>query len=156
MIGIPASGDFGLYLGSGPERPGDLIGQLASTVQLVPIDICRGGVVMDLTVPAVISALMEAAALERCRFVVSSTDCSTYSCVHFLPDAGGNPGAPCRDTDHPMGFCRSDGSLPEFVRAANVMTAGAAEILCRDRPVTACARCHHVALLCVYVLCFGQ
>ena len=92
------------------------------------IDKKHSGVAQDITRPAVGNALVAAASLERCRFVWISLNCNTYSVLHYLPDARGQPGKPYRDTDNVLGYRRSDGTLPPAVAESNLTTRVAVEV----------------------------
>ena len=127
-LGIPPDGDFGLYLGGGDQRPGDLESQLAGTIRVAVIDTRRGGVLHDLTSVTVVALLIEAAGWKRCRFVFISIECRTWSSALLLPDAKGNPGKPYRDIDNVLGIKDENGRLPPIVEAHNFMTRAAAAI----------------------------
>ena len=127
-LGIPAQGDFSLYIGSGEPHPGDIKSHLKPAIFTVCIDKKHGGVAQDITRSAVGNALVAAASLERCRFVWISLNCNTYSVLHYLPDARGQPGKPYRDTDNVLGYRRSDGTLPPAVAESNLTTRVAVEV----------------------------
>ena len=92
------------------------------------IDTKRGGVVHDLTSPTVIGILIEVAGWSRCRFVLISIECRTWSAVLGLPDAHGRPGKVYRDVDNVLGIKDANGMLPPIVVAHNHMARGAAAI----------------------------
>ena len=94
---------------------------------MVVIDLKRGGVFHDLTSPQVVELLIEVAGWSRCRAVIISVECRTWSAALLLPDAYGNPGKPYRDIDNVLGFKGPDGRVPPNVEAHNAMArAGAA------------------------------
>jgi len=99
-FGIPEEGPYGLYLCSGPARAGDVTSHLEGDFPFVRIDKLLGH---DLSLRPVASALIGAAASERCMSVLASLECRTWSSALFLPDSKGNPGKPLRDTDNVLG-----------------------------------------------------
>jgi len=127
-LGVPVDGDFGLYLGGGTARPGDLESQLIGTIRVVVIDTCRGGVMHDLTSAAVVETLIEAASQPRCRFVFVSIECRTWSAALWLPDAHGNPGKPYRGVGHVTGYKEEQGRIPPIVAAHNFQCRAACAI----------------------------
>ena len=127
-LGVPVDGDFGLYLGGGAVRPGDLESQLIGTIRVVVIDTCRGGVMHDLTSAAVVEMLIEVASQPRCRFVFVSIECRTWSAALWLPDAHGNPGKPYRGVGHVTGYKDEQGRVPPIVVAHNFQCRAACAI----------------------------
>ena len=112
---VPASGDFILYLGSGPLRHDDLTNQSAAvdlTASIVLLDpvICP---YHDLTRVDFKDAVVSQVGA-RCRGVIVSIRCKTWSAATWLKDAAGNPGRPWRDVDHLHGVPR-DGKIPRAV-----------------------------------------
>ena len=128
-LGVPTDGDFAFYLGSGDDRPGDIQSWLKSTIPVVCVDKCRGGVAHDCSGLGVSRAIVEASSWPRCRFVFVSFGCNTFSVLHYLPDAQGRPGRPYRDIDHPLGFQRADGTRPPIVEESNATIRCAAEAM---------------------------
>ena len=127
-LGVPVDGDFGLYLGGGAVRPGDLESQLIGTIRVIVIDTCRGGVMHDLTSAAVVEMLIEVASQPRCRFVFVSIECRTWSAALWLPDAHGNPGKPYRGVGHVTGYKDEQGRVPPIVVAHNFQCRAACAI----------------------------
>ena len=127
-IGIPPDGDFALGLAIGENRVGDIPSALASTIHMVPVDICRGGAAHDLSDPNVIDALVRASSTGRCKLVFVCIPCNTYSAANLLPDADGNPGKPHRVINNIRGFVQANGSLSAICAAHNTMADGVAEV----------------------------
>ena len=118
-----------LYIGSGKT---DLLKTESASLFrepiIVNIDAVVGGTDHNYTRRPVVNALVAAAEDERCVGAVVSIRCSTWSAVHFLPDADGNPGRPPRDRDHILGRPREDGTLSRAVIDSNLEAEAAVEI----------------------------
>ena len=128
-LGVPSEGAFGFYLGAGEDRPHNLERQLSSdTFCMVPIDECRNSA-HDIANPAVASALITAASLNRCLLVYASINCNTYTVLHYREDAQGRPGKPLRGTDNVLGYLLPDGTRPASVVKSNNTTRVTAEVL---------------------------
>jgi hypothetical protein len=94
------------------------------------VDLKIGGAAHDIRNVEVKNSILQAIVptkRRRCRAVVISIPCKTWSAVHFLPDANGKPGRPWRDVDHFHGIPR-DGSIPQEVTDADLESTHAAEI----------------------------
>ena len=129
MLGVPPDGDFMIYLGGNVSRPGDLESHLHGYLPCVRVDILEGGATHDLTDVQVITTLIDAASLDRCRNVFSSTRCSSWTAALFMPDKDGNPGKPSRLwPDHVLGIPDEHGKIPHHVEMANLEARAAAEI----------------------------
>ena len=129
MLGVPPDGDFMIYLGAGKRRPGDLESHFHGYLPCVCIEINDGGATHDLTDVQVITTLIDAASLDRCRFTFSSTSCASWTAALFLPDKNGNPGRPLRKwPDEVLGCVDENGKIPHAVEMANLEARGAAEI----------------------------
>ena len=63
----------------------------------------------------------------RCRGIVISIRCKTWSAANLLPDMHGNPGQPWRDDNHLLGIPRN-GSIPTTVLDSNKESENATEI----------------------------
>ena len=127
-LGIPESGDYGIYVGSNSRRPGDVAEHAEPYVCIACIDTKIGGNHHNMIRPAVNFALTQAAACSRCKCVLISVDCATWSAAFFLPQADGSPGPPLRDGYNISGIAGPDGTLSRKVREANVMTKAGAGI----------------------------
>ena len=121
-LGVPANGDYDLYVASGARRDGDVGDILSDHLPIVSIDVRVGGQKHNLLDPAVGKALVAAARDPRCTAVLESLDCSTWTAAHFLPDKRGRPGMPLRNAFHVLGLNAPDGSLSRRVCEANIMT----------------------------------
>ena len=131
-LAVPDDQDFCIYLGSGPRRHDDLTNQclhLEAPVEMVLWDPIIDGSHDATKVEFKDAALASIASSERrrCRGIIVSTRCHTWSVAGFLPDAHGNPGKPWRDSDHFFGIPR-DGAIPQVVIDANNESSHAAEI----------------------------
>ena len=127
-LGIPKSGPFVLYLGSGPRREHDLTDQCKSVqagVAVVLIDILIDST-HDMTNGLLMRSLLTHVT-ERTRGLISSTRCKTWSVANVLPDSQGRPGKPWRDCDHLLGIPR-DGKIPREVTDSNLESEHAATI----------------------------
>jgi hypothetical protein len=120
-----ANGEFILYLCSGEARNGDFsswVSQLsAAQVYVVNVDVLRGGYADDISAPPVLARLMELASDRRCRGVLATIPCSTWSPARFV-----QPGPkPLRSLAEPEGFRDADGQLPPAVAKANAIARNA-------------------------------
>lgn len=130
-LGAPSEGEYVLYICSGPYRPTDLgqqMSKLGGDVSIVMIDIQVGGKSHDILRRPVANALVNAAKDERCKGVVVTPQCRTWSVATIMPDSQGRQGQPYRDIDHIYGVRRADGSLPPAVVDANVEAEHLVEI----------------------------
>eukprot|EP00966_Prymnesium_polylepis_P323304 7379509-Prymnesium_polylepis.1 len=129
-LGVPADGDYIIYLGSGRRRDGDVpsqVDEMGVNVSVVLVDPKLRGVLNDLTKRPVALALVKAGSDPRCRMLLSSTRCCTWTVSHLLPDKHGNPGKPRRDQNHVLGFTQG-GRLPDVVAEGNTEAEHAVEI----------------------------
>ncbi|MDC0525857.1 hypothetical protein OAO87_02565, partial [bacterium] len=126
-------GDFIIYLGSGPEREGDVTSQckeLGLNATIVLIDPVIGGPSHDATRPEFLAMSMGAvapSAKRRCLGLLVSLRCKTWSAANFLPDANGLPGKPWRDCDNLLGI-KVNGILPREVVESNAECTNAARL----------------------------
>ena len=125
----PVDGAFWLYLGSGPEREGDLATHmgLLGGAPVVNVDLKVGGYDHDLTDPSFQSTLLRWARDPRCLGAFISIPCKTFSVLRGKP--GVEFSRPLRDLDRVLGIPREDGSLPPKVVASNVMSDFAAKVM---------------------------
>ena len=128
LLGVPAEGKYGLYIGSGERRAGDVGDCVGDKVPTVCIDLKIGGKSHNLLIPSVATAVVTAAVDPRCAYILISVDCSTWSAAHFLPMPDGSPGRPMRDGYSVLGFTGKDGELPRRVREANTTAQVGADI----------------------------
>ena len=95
--------------------------QLEGKVHVVHIDVLIGGSNHKLGRDDVLEALLAAINSGRCRGLLLSLDCKTWTSSHFLPRADGRPPAPLRLwPDQVLGVPMSDGALPRRVEEANL------------------------------------
>ena len=121
-LGVPQTGGYLLYLGSGSVRDEGFSAQVAQLQgpHTVPIDVCVGGYAHDMSHPDVAQAVIAAASDPRCAGVLASPPCKTWSASRGVAAGGGLAfSQPLRDIDHPLGFKKEDGSLPGKVDIAN-------------------------------------
>ena len=125
----PVDGAFWLYLGSGPEREGDLASHMGSLggAPVVNIDIKVGGYDHDLTEQSLQNVLLRWAKDPRCLGAFVSIPCKTFSVLRGKP--GVEFSQPLRDVDNVLGIPREDGSLPPKVVASNIMSDFAAKVM---------------------------
>ena len=115
QLGVPQDGDYVLYVGSGPGPPRvgsltDCLAALHTPVTLVLIDPIIGGSAHNIVSGPVAAALVAAARSPRCKGVLVTIRCRTWSVSTWLPDAEGRPGKPYRDCDNVLGIPRRDGT----------------------------------------------
>ena len=89
-LGVPNSGNFFLYLCSGPSRPDGVDVHLRALCAspLINIDLKIGGYDHDLADKHVARAILQAASSSRCRGILVSIPCTTWSVARSI-DAGG-------------------------------------------------------------------
>ena len=122
LFGLPATGNYYLYLGSNAPREHDLSSALRNltTVPCVYVDVVIGGYQHDLSQPEVAASALAAALSARCLGVLVSVPCKTWSAVRSVQAHGALANSkPLRDCDNPLGFADERGNVPERVLSAN-------------------------------------
>ena len=119
-LGVPATGQYYMYLGSNVPRPGDVASHLRdiSDIPLLSIDTKVGGYQHDLSDSIVGDAVVTAASDVRCLGVLTSLPCKLWSSVRSELGEGVNA-RPVRDCDFPLGYRDVSGNIPAPVLAAN-------------------------------------
>ena len=81
---MPDEGDYVLFIGSGRPRPGDLDHQARDkSWTVVNVDLKRG-YAYNLSDPVVVEALIRHASNPRCRCIVVSIPCGTWSALRYV------------------------------------------------------------------------
>ena len=120
-LGVPSDGEFLLFICSGKRRDGDLGKQLEGKMKVVHVDVLIGGSNHKLGRDDVLEALLAAINCGRCRGLLESLDCRSWTSSHFLPRADGRPPSPLRLwPDQVLGVPMLGGGLPRRVEDANL------------------------------------
>ena len=121
LLTVP-SGDYYLYVGSGPPRDGDVNWHLERLggLPMVPIDIKVGGYDHDITSEDVQKYVLDLGSSRQCKGVFVSIPCKTYSVLRGK--SGVEYSYPLRNSNHVLGIPRADGTLPPKVVESNTMS----------------------------------
>ena len=132
LLGIPSSGDFVFYIGSGPPHESDIAAhasELGVEAFIVFIDPLKGGEAHDITKRPTVAAMLIGAKLPRCRGAIISIRCKSWSVAVLMPKPDGTPGTELRRFPNAIeGVARADGTLPRSVTDGNTETEHVTEI----------------------------
>ena len=120
-----------MYLGSGPLRDGSFSEWMKKlgNATVIPVDLKIGGYAHDISSPPVAVRLREVITDPRCKGLLASIPCKTWSPARSAPAEGAlQHSRPLRDLIHPEGFRGEDGELPSNVQRANDMADLVAEL----------------------------
>ena len=123
-------GDFVIYLGSGPSRPGDFASSLwkIAHIYTLDIDIVQGGSHHDLRDLRVTQRLCELATSTKCKGAMVSLECRTWSVARYVQTGDETLPQVLRNLQYPLGIPDEFGSVPQLVSDANTMADHAVRI----------------------------